>query len=697
MMNRSALIIVAVLAIAMPVMAQHSVWIPIVAHLPGVGASLWRTDIGILNECGEPVTVELVLHRAGGEISRSFTVDSREHLQLRDVVAQLVAEDTIGSLEIRSDGPVSVTSKTSNHTLDGIFGQSLPSIEVGVGVLVEGEGASLQHLSETAAYRTNLGVLNAGSTPAVISIALFDSQGEFLGSFKRTVGARRVFQDVAPFRARFARTNIDGGWAEISVISGSGVWAFASVVNNGTGDPTTIEMKERNCSSGEFPVADFAWTQDAPAAGQALQFSDASTELPVAWLWNFGDGFSSQGQHPVHTYAAEGSYEVTLSVYNGAGSDSTTRSLTVTGSGGGGCDAPEAPTISAPGERCSGLPYEVNWTATSTDDLYQLQESKDQLFVSGESFDLTEPRKDFRHTESAETAYYYRARAGAHCGDGTMAWSAWSEVVQTTVASEENCTETITLPGGVTMELIHVPAGAFMMGTATDARGRELDEDLHEVTLTQGYFLSKYEVTQAQWEAVMGENPAVNWGVGDNHPVHSVSWNDVCRWTTEDACAAESFIGRLNAYLGTTKFRLPTEAEWEYAARAGTETEFSFDVTANPEWDVACGPFPEAEPSMWWCGNSDVEEVRPVGSKLPNPWGLYDMHGSLQEWVFDWYTSAYGNDPLTDPTGPETGTHRVLRSGSWFGEARFCRSADRDGLPQHHSAGTIGFRLAKSE
>jgi len=255
---------------------------------------------------------------------------------------------------------------------------------------------------------------------------------------------------------------------------------------------------------------------------------------------------------------------------------------------------------------------------------------------------------------------------------------------------------TITLPGGVTMELVHIPAGAFMMGSPTDERGRSSGEDLHQVTLTRGYYMGKYEVTQAQWQAVMGTNPSHFSSCGGDCPVEQVSWNDVCGGTTGSDCASSSFIGKLNAYLGTTKFRLPTDAEWERAARAGTQTEFSFDVPSN--WDTDCGSFPEGEAHMWWCGNMGAQTTHRVGSKQPNGYGLYDVHGSVWEWVADWY-SDYAPSAVTDPKGPLSGSIRVKRGGNWVSLARLCRSATRGGDRPGSGADLmgLGFRLARSE
>ena len=263
---------------------------------------------------------------------------------------------------------------------------------------------------------------------------------------------------------------------------------------------------------------------------------------------------------------------------------------------------------------------------------------------------------------------------------------------------------TVTLPGGVSLTLVRIPAGTFMMGSPTTERGRDSDETQHQVTLTQDYYLGKTEVTQRQWHAVMGTpmpTSCGSYGTGDNHPVYCVSWDDICGGATGSSCTSTSFIGKLNAHLAATgqpgagKFRLPTEAEWERAARGGTTGPFSFDTSANPSWDVGCGSFPQAEAYMWWCNNAGGT-THAVGQKAPNPYDLLDMHGNEWEWVADWYGS-YPSSAVTDPPGPTTGSGRVFRGGGFYGDARGCRSAGRG----YGSPGIryyfYGFRLARSQ
>lgn len=240
----------------------------------------------------------------------------------------------------------------------------------------------------------------------------------------------------------------------------------------------------------------------------------------------------------------------------------------------------------------------------------------------------------------------------------------------------------VDLPGGTTMEFVRIEAGTFAMGAPasySDLLGLPNEHPQHEVTLSRGFYLGKYEVTQAQWEAVMGNNPSFY--TGPNHPVEKVSWED-----------AQVFIHTLNAAAGDSLYRLPTEAEWEYAARAGTQTLWSFGDDVSQFEDYG-----------WWEGNTNRESTKDVGMQLANPWGLYDIHGNVWEWVQDWYgADYYASSSSTDPPGPASGTSRVLRGGSFANSDRlFTRSAFRSEhktpLTRNVSAGLRLLRMETSE
>ena len=218
-------------------------------------------------------------------------------------------------------------------------------------------------------------------------------------------------------------------------------------------------------------------------------------------------------------------------------------------------------------------------------------------------------------------------------------------------------------------DFVRIPPGEFRMGS----KSSEADDDEQprtRVTISRGFYLGKYEVTQGQWEAVMGSNPSRFDECGPNCPVENVSWEDV-----------QEFIGKLNAAAGGNRYRLPTEAEWEYAARAGTMGDRYGNLDA-----------------IAWYEDNSGSRTHPVGQKEPNAWGLYDMLGNVTEWVGDWY-GPYPGGSVTDPRGPGSGSLRVSRGGSWGGVARFCRAPIRRyGVPDSRGRGFIrGFRLLRTE
>jgi formylglycine-generating enzyme required for sulfatase activity len=227
--------------------------------------------------------------------------------------------------------------------------------------------------------------------------------------------------------------------------------------------------------------------------------------------------------------------------------------------------------------------------------------------------------------------------------------------------------EVVDLGKGVKLEMVLIPAGKFMMGSPASEKGRRDVETQHEVTLTNPFYLGKYEVTQEQYEAVMGDNPSSTKGA--KLPVTNVSWED-----------CQEFIKKLN---GKTNggYRLPTEAEWEYACRAGTSTAYSLGDKITPQ---------DANYE-----DSKIGKSVAVGSYKPNAFGLYDMHGNVWEWCEDWW-DGYPAGALTDPKGAATGDRRVLRGGSFLYDVSRARSSFRNGLAPSSRFSNYGFRLARS-
>jgi formylglycine-generating enzyme required for sulfatase activity len=222
------------------------------------------------------------------------------------------------------------------------------------------------------------------------------------------------------------------------------------------------------------------------------------------------------------------------------------------------------------------------------------------------------------------------------------------------------------------MKLKLIPPGTFTMGS-NDGDPDEMP--VHEVKISRPFHLGVHEVTNAQWQAVMGNVPSA-WR-GDDQPVETVSWTDAiafCRTLT--ALPAERAAGRV--------YRLPTEAEWEYACRAGTKSEFSF------------GGDRSLLPDHAWFSSNSGGQTRPVGLKKPNPWGLYDMHGNVWEWCGDGY-GPFSEGIATDPTGLATAQAKVYRGGNWGRVARDCRSAKRQGINPEHRDHYRGFRVAMDE
>ena len=268
--------------------------------------------------------------------------------------------------------------------------------------------------------------------------------------------------------------------------------------------------------------------------------------------------------------------------------------------------------------------------------------------------------------------------------------------------------EGVVVPGKVWtnslgMEFAWVPAGDFVMGSPEGEAGRDDDERQHEVRISAGFWMGRYEVTQGEWEAVMGSNPSYFESCGARCPVEHVSWEDV-----------QGFIEKLNARESGNgnRYRLPTEAEWEYAARAGS-------AGATPEGELrilGSNNAPELDGQAWYGGNSGVSYAggydcsdwggkqyaaercgpHPVGLKRANAWGLHDMLGNVWEWTADW-KGDYPSGMVADPRGPSTGSDRVLRGGGWISDARYVRSAHRNSYSPGGRYGHVGFRLVRTK
>lgn len=225
----------------------------------------------------------------------------------------------------------------------------------------------------------------------------------------------------------------------------------------------------------------------------------------------------------------------------------------------------------------------------------------------------------------------------------------------------------------LSMRLVPIKPGSFAMGSPMSEKGRQDDEAQHQVKLTRGFLIGSTEVTQKQWETLMETTP---WKfkdqtpVGRNQPATWISWKD-----------ADAFCQRLSVREDAV-YRLPTEAEWEYASRAGQTGQYGFSDSSN------------LSANSWFQDSVPSSQPQPVASKQPNAFGVFDMHGNAAEWCADWY-GKYARSATTDPTGPTKGEYRINRGGDWDSPARFCRSAYRAGFPIDFKSGTIGFRVVR--
>jgi formylglycine-generating enzyme required for sulfatase activity len=259
-------------------------------------------------------------------------------------------------------------------------------------------------------------------------------------------------------------------------------------------------------------------------------------------------------------------------------------------------------------------------------------------------------------------------------------------------------TTQLMLSNRVWLDLVWIAPGEFTMGSPETRIGflgalGLSSNQLHEgengrcedegpqtkVTLSKGYWIGKYPVTQAQWQVLMGDNPSSFKTENDQHPVENITWTDAMLFCQK----VYELEGKSGSLLPAGyEYTLPTEAQWEFACRAGTTTRF---YTGNSDADL--------DAAGWFSGNHN-HTTRPVGLKAPNAWGLHDMHGNVYEWCADWYADSYSGGEVVDPHGPAWSTYRIVRGGSWHLDARFCRSANRGRCVPCGRNYDLGFRLA---
>ena len=290
-----------------------------------------------------------------------------------------------------------------------------------------------------------------------------------------------------------------------------------------------------------------------------------------------------------------------------------------------------------------------------------MEVSEDGGFANAMSFETSVSGNSLTVTATglkAETKYYYRIITDT--GGVTF-----ESETRTFVTKKTDLSLTVS---GVSFDMVYVEGGSFDMGATTEQGGDAWDDEkpVHRVTLSD-YYIGKCEVTQELWEAVMGSNPSHFKGA--QNPVERVSWND-----------CQEFVSRLNSLTGRT-FRLPTDAEWEYAARGGNQSShYKYSGSGNIG-------------NVAWYDDNSGSSTHAVGTKSPNELGIYDMSGNVWEWCSDWY-GGYSAGAQTNPQGPSSGSGRVLRGGSWINDARNCRVSNRSiNYPSNRSYNS-GLRLA---
>jgi len=250
----------------------------------------------------------------------------------------------------------------------------------------------------------------------------------------------------------------------------------------------------------------------------------------------------------------------------------------------------------------------------------------------------------------------------------------------TSLTMENNQAEWSDYINSMGMRFIYLEPGTFIMGSPPKEKGRKPDEVEHSVTLTKGFYLQSTEVTREQWRKLMGSDPIdFTDDCADDCPVNHISWDD-----------SIAFIRKLNKKEGVNKYRLPTEAEWEYACRAESTTAFE---TGN-NIETECVFDPAADKIAWYCANTKGQP-KPVGTKPPNKWGLHDMNGNVYEWCSDWY-DTYSLGSVTDPKGAATGETRVFRGGAFMYLVWHARSAHRRHHASHFKNSYTGLRVARN-
>jgi hypothetical protein len=454
-------------------------------------------------------------------------------------------------------------------------------------------------------------------------------------------------------------------WIQTWNDSGTGPWSDGMMFKVQEGGPpgkATLVSPNGNIST-TSPT--YTWNAISTASWYLLYVNDSKTQGKINQWYKAVDAGCSVGTGKCFvtpsTSLTSGSCQWWIQTYNDSGYGPWSDAMAFTAPS---SDSPpgKATLVSPSGNIATATPT-YKWNAVETAGGYILfvNDSKNQGKIN-----QSLKAADAGCSSEAGTCSYTPSTilAAGACQWWIQAYNdfgsgPWSDVMIFTVGGS------ITGPYGI--EFVTVAAGEFQMGSTN---GYSWEQPVHRVIISKSFQLGKYEITQGQWKVIMGSNPSYFKG-DDNLPVEQVSWDD-----------AQAFMAKLNALNDGYRYRLPTEAEWEYACRAGTTGDYG--GTGNLD-------------EMGWYNNNSGSKTHAVGTKKANTWGLHDMHGNVWEWVQDWYSSDYySSSPLTDPPGPTSGSGRVGRGGGWGSGAGGCRSAVRNAGSPGGTYDFLGFRLLRT-
>jgi len=515
------------------------------------------------------------------------------------------------------------------------------------------------HVAQDATWDTIVYVCNPHGSETTIYLTYVKPDGTVVTSKKYTLSVNG--SGKYSLSGVLGSSKYTGGSIEIT--ASQGVAAFALYHNTKTGLRSYAGINAvvpgESCAYSINPTS-----QSFDSASHTGSVAITSSSSSCAWT-----AVSNNASWLHVTSGSSGTGSGTVSYSVDANSSTSTRTGTLTIAG-------KTFTVTQPGK--TSCTYSISPTSKS--------------FTSSAgtgSVSVTASSSSCAWTAASNNASWLHVTSGSSgTGSGTVSYSVdanSSTSTRTGTLTIAGKTFTVTQTGkpgtftnSIGMTFVPIPAGTFMMGSPTSESLRYSNETLHQVTLTKSFYMQTTEVTQGQWKAVMGSNPSYFSNCGDNCPVDTVSWDD-----------CQSFISKLNQKEGATKYRLPTEAEWEYACRAGTTTPFSTGSCLSTSQANYDGNYPYTGcPS-----GTDRKAPVLVKSFSPNAWGLYDMHGNVWEWCSDWYGDYPGN-AVTDPDGSSNGTARVLRGGCYINLALYCRSANRNWRKPGFSDDGLGFRVA---